>query len=84
MSKFAKLFEMPNGDQVLVVIKGDEENEDGPSLLALTTDVGGVTMSATLGFKGEEDAQKAFDEYDMEGAEVFYGSAMGMLTEEKA
>lgn len=65
--KFAKLFELENGEQVLVVKDYDNDKE----IVRVTTDFNTATASITHSFKNEELQQKMFDIFDIESAKKF-------------
>jgi hypothetical protein len=67
--KFAKLFELENGEQVLVV--KDYDNDKEKEIVRVTTDFNTATASITHSFKNEELQQKMFDTFDLESAKKF-------------
>ncbi len=67
MEKFAKLFDLKDGSQVLVT--KEPENEDGFNIAA-TTNFNG-TIKATASFETEEEFLETFNNYDLKKAEHF-------------
>jgi hypothetical protein len=80
MSKFAKLFEVKENEQVLVSIQpyNDEDEFYG---LEVSTEVDGAMATATLGFETEKQQIKGFDTYTIEQAIKYRESVEKMLTE---
>ena len=79
MKKFAKLFEMPDGGQVLVCRSYDSETKE--YCLTQRTETDNVTITLTGTFHDEERADAAFEAYDQEAAEKFYPASINSLLE---
>lgn len=80
MAKFAKIIELPN--EQVVIMKGYDE-EDGFTV-EVHTEVGGMGVSAKLGFEDNEvNRDKAFDTYSDEKALEFHTSMTKLLLEDE-
>lgn len=77
MSKFAKLFDVSNGDQVLIYLDSDENELP---VLHIKTCVSGAFISATVnGFTGSPDdqwekAESGIEKFDYLAADKYYKS----------
>lgn len=67
--KFAKVFDLENDEQVLVV--KDYDNDEEKDIVTVSTDFETARAAMTYKFKNEEVQQKMFDSFDMESAEKF-------------
>lgn len=67
--KFAKVFDLENDEQVLVV--KDYDNDEETDIVTVSTDFETARAAMTYKFKNEEGQQKMFDSFDMESAEKF-------------
>lgn len=67
--KFAKVFDLENDQQVLVV--KDYDNDEEKDIVTVSTDFETARAAMTYKFKNEEVQQKMFDSFDMESAEKF-------------
>jgi hypothetical protein len=67
--KFAKLFDLEDGEQVLVTVDYND-NEDRYELV-FRTDFDGVVAQMSLGFKDEEKAVKALEKCELKRAVDF-------------
>ena len=67
--KFAKVFDLENDEQVLVV--KDYDNDEEKDIVTVSTDFETARAAMTYKFKNEEVQQKIFDSFDMESAEKF-------------
>jgi hypothetical protein len=79
MGNFAKVFDLENEEQVLVVLGFD--NEEDKHEVKLTTEMVGVSISMSIGCEKEEQAQKIFDEYTIENAQEFRKNMDSMYNE---
>ena len=70
--KFAKLFELENSEQVLIV--KDFDNDKEKEIVRITTDFNTARASITHIFENEELQQKKFDSFDLESAKKFRAS----------
>jgi hypothetical protein len=78
MANFAKLFQVTPTCQVLVIITYNEnENRDE---ITQTTIIDGITVTVGMSFATEDDANKAFDDYNQSDADRFFGGAETMVT----
>ena len=68
--KFAKLFDMPDGGQVLIHKVYDEENDK--AILSTQSMIKDFIVEMHLGFKSIEDRDKAFESRTQEKAEDIY------------
>lgn len=66
MAKFAKLFELPNNEQVLVIIEYNNDNEKFEVILK--TDFWSYVAEMKHGFIDKDPAIKMFENYTMENA----------------
>lgn len=71
MAKFAKLFDLENGEQILFA-KDYNVEEKEPYRLKITVQFDGVTANLSLIYKTEKDQQHFFDKVNKERAEVIY------------
>lgn len=68
--KFAKLFEMPDGGQVLIQAIYDEEGDK--DILSASTMLDSCHLEMKLSFKSVEDRDKAFESRNQAKAEDLY------------
>jgi hypothetical protein len=67
--KFAKLFDMPDGGQLLIMKSVD----DGETVIKITTMFeGGVEGTLKIGLSDSQDADEVISTYDAEKATVIY------------
>jgi hypothetical protein len=76
--KFAKLFDLEDGSQVVVTLEG--EQEDGSFKVGQRTVVDEVSAEVNPGFASEESAQEMFDDYTIEKAKSFHAIVVNMLS----
>jgi hypothetical protein len=77
MGKFAKIIELPNDEQIVVIRVWDEENG---YCLELQTEIEGMSVTTTAGFDQNEDARDdAWYTYDVERGERFYDEMRKLL-----
>lgn len=69
MARFAKLIELEDGEQALVTIEHDVE-EDCP-IVKVRVDVEGLEFNMKLGFNTEKEAEEMLKKYDIEEAKKF-------------
>ena len=69
LMKFAKLFDLENDEQVLVV--KDYDNDREKDIVTVSTDFEAARAAATYSFKDEETQLKMFDSFDIESAKRF-------------
>jgi hypothetical protein len=77
--KFARIIDLDENTQVLVTRSYDEDEEDGPFLVTVRTDVGGMESSIKAGFMDEDKANYMFDTYGESNAREFYASMVKLL-----
>lgn len=70
MSKFAKLFDLENGSQVLVTREHDDDGE-APHGVAFRTDLDGIEATMTMWFEDEARADEVLEKYTLDAAETF-------------
>lgn len=70
MNKFAKLFDLENGSQVLVTREHDDDRE-APHGVALRTDLDGLDATMTMWFEDEARADEVLEKYGLDAAETF-------------
>lgn len=68
--KFAKLFDMPDGGQVLIQAIYDEEGDK--DILSVSTMLDSCHLEMKLSFENVEDRDKAFESRTQEKAEDIY------------
>lgn len=83
--KFAKIFDLKDGSQVLVQKKfGDDQD---PYFLEIRTDIedDNGTMEAIIkaGFDEEEPMNESFNGYDMEAAKKYRETILNMMNDGK-
>jgi hypothetical protein len=78
MSKFAKLIELEDGEQVLLTLNYNDEDDNYE--VEVRTDLEGVTASIKLGFNKEDKALKVLDRYSKEDALKYRNQMVTMLT----
>lgn len=79
MGKFARIIELPNDEQVVLIKTWNEE--DGFTF-DLHTEVDGMGVKVTSTYKTEEKRDTVFDAYSEENALVFYKEMRELLIEE--
>lgn len=77
MSKFAKLFEINDRDQVLVTV--GENNDEDKFELVQRTDIDGLVLQMAIGFKTEEAMDAALVDYNLDNAQKFYEAVKTLL-----
>lgn len=80
--KFAKLFEIDEQTQVLVIRALDEEEDIAPYKLKVSTDYRGILAEAGYGYRDETKCDNAFDEYDLTQATTFYNGIVEAIEQE--
>ena len=78
MSKFAKLIELENNEQVLLTLNYNDEDDNYE--VEIRTDLEGVTASIKLGFNEEEKAINMLEKYTNESAIKYRNEMVKMLT----
>lgn len=68
MKKFARIIDLQNGGQVLLTVDHDQEEEENYNLVA-RSDNEYLSMSMKFGFKTEDQAEKAMNDFTYEKAE---------------
>lgn len=74
--KFAKVFDLPNGVQVLVLRDTQKEAQ-----LIMRTEMQGVVLEAAVTYRTWSAAQKSFDEYTEDKAVQFRTGAVDAFIE---
>ena len=69
MSKFAKLIELDNEEQVLLTLNYNDE--DGNYEVQIRTDLNGATASIKLGYNEEPKALETLKKYNKQDAEKY-------------
>ena len=78
MSKFAKIIELEDDNQVLLTYSyNDEEDSDE---LQIRTDVKGTIAKITLGFSSEAEALRAMENYNLSRAIDFRNQMIKLLS----
>ena len=78
MSKFAKLIELENNEQVLLTLNYNDEDDNFE--VEVRTDLKGVTASIKLGFNEEEKALNMLEKYNEDLAIKYRQQMETMLT----
>lgn len=78
--KFAKLFEVNNGESQVLYVFVNVNSEDDYSV-RITTVIDGVTADTTLGFDLEDEALDFLEDVSQENAEAIYKSIYTMMME---
>lgn len=78
MSKFAKLIELEDGEQVLLTVNYNDEDDNYE--VEVRTDLEGVTASIKLGFNKEDKALSVLDKYSKKDALKYRNQMVTMLT----
>ncbi len=78
MSKFAKLIELENNEQVLLTLNYNDEDDNFE--VEVRTDLKGVAASIKLGFDEEEKALNMLEKYTEESAIKYRNEMVKMLT----
>lgn len=69
MGKFAKVFDLDNGDQVLVSVHYDDQEDKHK--LVMRTDIDGIELEIKLGYEKEDHALKILEGFSQKEAEDF-------------
>lgn len=77
MAQFAKLFELPNNNQVLVV--KDYNTEDDSYELRVTSEIDSMSTSISMGFDKEEKVEEALKNFSLEDAKNMRNQIMNLL-----
>jgi len=73
--KFAKLFDVQEGQVLVERIFDDNDSEDeAPYILKMSTQLDGVTPSMSAAYLTENDRDLNFDNYSQEQADIFYSN----------
>jgi len=67
MAKFAKIFDLPNDNQVLVTL--DYNSDENINNITFRSKFKGIDGSVALGYDDKEEAQEVFDKVNQEQAE---------------
>lgn len=78
MSKFAKLIELEDGEQVLLTLNYNDEDDNYE--VEVRTDLEGVTASIKLGFNKEDKALNVLGKYSKKDALKYRNQMVTMLT----
>lgn len=78
MSRFAKLIELKNDEQVLLTLNYNDEDDNFE--IEIRTDLEGVTASIKLGYDEEFKALETLQKYGKEDAEKYRQQMVTMLT----
>ena len=78
MSKFSKLIELENNEQVLLTLNYNDEDDNFE--VEVRTDLEGVTASIKLGFNEEEKALNMLEKYNEDSAIKYRQQMETMLT----
>ena len=78
MSRFAKLIELDNDEQVLLTLNYNDEDDNFE--IEIRTDLEGVTASIKLGYDEEFKALETLQKYEKEDAEKYRQQMVTMLT----
>lgn len=76
--EFAKLFPVKK-DQVLLVIREDEEDEKAPYKLDQITEIKGIRATVSLCFVEKKDCTTGFKKYALVNALEFHAQVTSML-----
>ncbi|WP_299163305.1 hypothetical protein [uncultured Tenacibaculum sp.] len=77
MAEFARLFELPNNNQVLLTLEYD--NEDNSFEIKVRSEINGATASLSFGFDTEEKALKMLEEFNLLNAKNARNEMMNVL-----
>ena len=77
MSKFAKLIELENNEQVLLTLNYNDEDDNFE--VEVRTDLEGVTASIKLGFNEEEKALNMLEKYKKDDAMKYRNEMVKMI-----
>ena len=77
MSKFAKLIELDNEEQVLLTLNYNDEDDNYE--VQIRTDLNGVTASIKLGYNDESKALETLKIYNKQDAEKYRLQMENML-----
>ena len=77
MSKFAKLIELEDGEQVLLTVNYNDEDDNYE--VKVRTDLNGATASIKLGFNEEDKALKLLEKYTKKDATKYRKQMVEML-----
>lgn len=78
MGKFAKLIELENNEQVLLIIEYNEDEEIYE--LIQRTEIKGMVAKIAHGYKSEEIALKNMEKFSIEQAIIFRNTIAAMLS----
>ena len=79
--KFAKLFDMPDGGQILVEKEYNEsDNPEAPFGTKISTSNNGIRISLSLNNKNEEKTQEFFENFEQDRADNYYERLKEMIT----
>lgn len=74
--KFAKIFELPDDNQVVVMKSPVNENDLYP--LEFYTYISGIKFNLTAELESQTELDNAFEAYDIEAAKIFRDNVMKM------
>ena len=77
MSKFAKLIELEGGEQVLLTVNYNDEDDNYE--VKVRTDLNGATASIKLGFNEEDKALGILEKYTKKDATKYREQMVEML-----
>jgi hypothetical protein len=77
MSKFAKLIELEDGEQVLLTLNYNDEDDNYE--VKVRTDLNGATASIKLGFNEEDKALELLEKYTKKDATKYREQMVEML-----
>ena len=77
MSKFAKLIELEDGEQVLLTVNYNDEDDNYE--VKVRTDLNGATASIKLGFNEEDKALRVLEKYTKKDATKYREQMVEML-----
>ena len=75
--KFAKIFDLENGEQILVVMQYDDEQNTHD--LVVSTNIEGTKLDLTFSFESEEDLESYFNNLNTEYAVKFRAAMIEAL-----
>lgn len=79
MAKFARIIELENDEQVLLLL--EEDQYEDTFNLVVRTDVGPLVGRVTYGFSEEKKALEGLEKYSMDQAITFRKSIVEMFNE---
>jgi len=74
--KFAKLFDLENGGQVLYTSNFDNEDEEVPYYIEVRCDYKGMVANMKLGYKTNKTMRKIFDTVSQSDAESTFNNVV--------